>query len=235
MTIEERISAVRESIAAACARSGRQESEIKLIAVTKTRTPEEINKAISCGIKDIGENRVQELCEKIEFIDKSANIHLIGALQTNKVKYIIDKVCMIHSLDRISLAEEIEKQAQKRQISPVKVLIEVNIAGEETKSGVLLNNLPDFLDILTNFRYINPVGLMTVAPAWADETMQAHCFEQMRKLLIKGQAVFGKSFSELSMGMSRDYFSAIEHGATMVRIGTSIFGERDYNGYAKQG
>lgn len=234
MTIEERISAVRENISAACARSGRNEKDVKLIAVTKTRTPEEINRAIDCGIKDIGENRVQELCEKIDFINKNANIHLIGALQTNKVKFIIDKVCMIHSLDRVSLAEEIEKQAQKRQIQPVKVLVEVNIAAEETKSGVFINNLPDFLDILTNFRYINPVGLMTVAPAWADEDMQARYFEQMHELLFKGQAVFGEKFSELSMGMSRDYVSAIEHGATMIRIGTSIFGERNYNGYTKQ-
>lgn len=229
MTIEERISAVRENISSACARSGREEGDVKLIAVTKTRTPEEINRAIHFGITDIGENRVQELCEKIDFLDKSANIHLIGALQTNKVKSVLDKVTLIHSLDRISLAEEIEKQAQKKQISAVKVLVEVNIAQEETKSGVLLNNLPDFLDILTNFRYINPVGLMTVAPAWADEALQAKCFEQMQELLIKGQAVFGKSFSELSMGMSRDYVSAIEHGATMVRIGTAIFGERNYN------
>lgn len=235
MTIEERIENVRENIAAACARSKRNENDVKLIAVTKTRTPDEINRAINCGIGDIGENRVQEMCAKIDFLKKEVNIHLIGALQTNKVKSVLDKVCLIHSLDRVSLAEEIEKQAKKLQIPSVKVLIEVNIAGEETKSGIFINKLPDFLDILANFRYINPVGLMTVAPAWADETLQAECFEKMRELLAKGQSIFGSGFTELSMGMSRDYKSAIEHGATMIRLGSSIFGERDYNSYVKQG
>ncbi len=227
--ISERIERVKENIANACYGAGRKESEVTLIAVTKTRTVEEIKEAVACGIEHIGENRVNELNSKIPYLDEKLHYHLIGALQTNKVKQVLGKAELIHSLDRLSLAQEIEKQAQKLSLSPINVLVEVNIGQETTKSGVFANNLTDFLDILTNFRYINPVGLMTVAPADANEYRQEEYFEQMRELLEQGKRVFGQSFSELSMGMSRDYAMAIKHGATMVRIGTSIFGERNYN------
>lgn len=227
--IADRIKQVKENIANACISAGRKESEVTLIAVTKTRTVDEINEAVSCGIDHIGENRVNELNGKIPYLDKNIHLHLIGALQTNKVKQVLGKVELIHSLDRLSLAEEIEKQAQKLSLPPINVLVEVNIAGETTKSGVFANNLTDFLDILTNFRYINPIGLMTVAPAVATEYQQEEYFAQMREFLDVGKKKFGQGFSELSMGMSRDYTTAIKHGATMVRIGTSIFGERNYN------
>ncbi len=229
MTIGERYAIICDNISSACAECGRKTEDIRLIAVTKTRTAEEINEAISLGIKDIGENRVQELMSKYDALVSSASVHLIGQLQTNKVKYIIDKVTLVHSLDRIALAEQLDKEAQKKRKTPIDVLIEINIGAEESKSGISPHNLTDFLDNLTNFMYINPIGLMTVAPADADELAQNAYFEQMHELLIKGQSILGAKFKELSMGMSRDYIPAIKQGATMVRLGTALFGERNYN------
>jgi len=228
MTIKERLENINSNIASACARSGRSVEGVKLIAVTKTRTPKEINEAISLGIDTVGENRVQELLSKYDEIDKTASIHLIGQLQTNKVKYIIDKVSVIQSLDRISLADELEKECKKRNIKEIKTLIEVNIGQESTKSGIFASDLKEFLDKLMNLLYIKPIGLMTVAPADATEKEQMYYFEQMRALLDVGKAYYGEAFSELSMGMSRDYESAIKQGATMVRLGTALFGERFY-------
>ncbi len=227
MTIAENLQEVREKIDSACAMAGRK-NDVKLIAVTKTRTVDEINTAIELGVTDIGENRVQEVCDKFDKIKKS-NIHLIGQLQTNKVKYILDKVTLIHSLDRLSLAEQVDKLAQKNNLDPINTLIEINIGHEETKSGIFTDNLSEFLDILSNFRYINPMGLMTVAPATATEYELERYFDEMREALRLGQGVFGEKFCELSMGMSRDYVQAIKYGSTMVRIGTSIFGKRNYD------
>ena len=228
MTIEERLEETERKIRDACVKSGRKREDVKLIAVTKTRTPEEINTAIRWGITDIGENRVQELTEKYEVL-LPCKKHLIGQLQTNKVKYILEKVEMIHSLDRAALAEQIEKLAQKNNLAPVKTLIEINIGHEDTKSGILPENLSEHLDIFQNFRYIKVMGLMTVAPANANEEEQERYFETMRELLVRAQAVFGPECRELSMGMSRDYEAAIRQGSTMIRLGSAIFGERNYN------
>ncbi len=229
MTIEEKYCLVKDHVNDICNKYGRNKDDVKIIAVTKTRSVDEIHQATLAGAKIIGENRVQELLEKYDNIDKNVEKHLIGQLQTNKVKYIIDKVDLIHSLDRISLAEQINKTAEIRNLSPVNVLVEVNIGYETTKSGILPNKLTEYLDILTNFRYINPIGLMTVAPALATKEEQNRYFEQMYNLLNEGKKVFGNDFSQLSMGMSRDYETAIKHGATMIRLGTAIFGERNYN------
>lgn len=229
MTIQERYLQTRQHVSDLCFKYGRGSDDVKIIAVTKTRTIEEINQAIQVGANIIGENRVQELLEKYDFLDNNLEKHLIGQLQTNKVKYIIDKVNLIHSLDRISLAEQIEKVAKNKNLPPVNVLVEVNIGYETTKSGILPNKLTEYLDILTNFRYINPIGLMTVAPALANENEQNVYFEQMFNLLQEGKKIYGKDFCNLSMGMSRDYETAIKHGATMIRLGTAIFGERNYN------
>ncbi len=229
MTIQEKYKQTCQHVEMLCDKYGRNKDDVKIIAVTKTRTVDEINQAIISGAKIIGENRVQELLEKYDFLDSSVEKHLIGQLQTNKVKYIIDKVDLIHSLDRISLAEQIEKNAKNKNLKPINVLVEVNIGYETTKSGILPNNLTEYLDILTNFRYINPIGLMTVAPATATLDEQNVYFEQMFNLLQDGKKVFGDKFCNLSMGMSRDYETAIKHGATMIRLGTAIFGERNYN------
>ncbi len=229
MTIKERYQDACEKVEKACLQCGRNKDDVKIIAVTKTRTVDEINQIIDAGATIIGENRVQELLEKIDFLDESVEKHLIGQLQTNKVKHIIDKVSLIHSFDRISLAEQIEKTAKNKNLPPVNVLIEVNIGNETTKSGILADNLTEYLDILTNFRYINPMGLMTVAPATATVDEQNVYFEKMFNLLEEGKKQFGSGFCELSMGMSRDYETAIKHGATMIRLGTALFGERNYN------
>ena len=229
MTIQQRYNEIKDSVEKICDKCNRNSGEVKIIAVTKTRTADEINQVINAGAQIIGENRVQELLEKYDNIDKSAEIHLIGQLQTNKVKYIGNKVSLIHSLDRISLAEELNKFAQKNNLTAINALIEVNIGCEETKSGLLPDKLSEFLDNLTNFRYIKPMGLMTVAPLNSNEYEQNVYFEHMRNLLEIGKSKFGDGFSELSMGMSRDYSAAIKQGATMIRIGTALFGERNYN------
>lgn len=229
MTIKENYLNACENVEKLCLSCGRKATDVKIIAVTKTRSVDEINQVIEAGAEHIGENRVQELLLKYDDIDKRAHKHLIGQLQTNKVKAIIDKVELIHSLDRISLAEEIDKLAQKRNLKPVNVLVEVNIGKETTKSGILPDKLTEYLDILANFRYINPIGLMTVAPINATVDEQHVYFEQMFKLLQEGKMRFGNGFCELSMGMSRDYETAIKHGATMIRLGTALFGERNYN------
>ncbi len=229
MDMKDRCLFVKENVKRICEQSNRNFEDVKIIAVTKTFPVEPINEVINLGFFDIGENRVQEIVEKYDFLDERKRVHLIGQLQINKVKYILDKVELIHSLDRISLAEQIEKLASKNNLAPINVLVEVNIAGETTKSGILPNKLTEYLDILANFRYINPIGLMTVAPIDATEDEQNLYFEKMRLLLPQGQAVFGDKFKELSMGMSRDYEAAIRQGATMIRLGTAILGKRNYN------
>ena len=229
MSLQQRYSEICENVQRACDACGRSFDEVEIIAVTKTRSVQEINEAVALGIKTIGENRVQELLEKYEGLDPGVSVHLIGQLQTNNVKYIIGKVDMIHSLDRVSLAQQIDKTVQKTQMDPMKVLVEVNIGKEPTKSGVLPDKLSEYLDSLQNFRYIKPVGLMTVAPAQASELALEQYFAQMYQLLEQGKERFGNEFIQLSMGMSHDYEAAVRQGATMIRIGTALFGQRNYN------
>ena len=229
MNLRQRYFHICENVQKACDACGRAFDEVEIIAVTKTRTVQEINEAVALGIKTIGENRVQELLEKYENLDSRASVHLIGQLQTNKVKYIIGKVDMIHSLDRISLAQQLDKTVQKTGADPMRVLIEVNIGNEPTKSGVLPENLSEYLDSLQNFRYIKPIGLMTVAPAQASELELERYFARICQLLEQGKERFGSDFTQLSMGMSHDYEAAVRQGATMIRIGTALFGQRNYN------
>ena len=201
----------------------------RLLLATKTRTPEEINYAISLGVDLIGENRVQELCAKYDQINrKNVEIHFIGALQTNKVKNIIDKVDMIHSLDRLSLAKEIDRQAAK--IGKVmKVLCEINIGEEESKSGILLSEAPDFLMEISKFSNIQVCGLMAIPPIMKEISSQSKYFEKIMDLYIdiSAKKIDNISMSILSIGMSSDFDLAIEHGSTMVRIGTAAFGTRN--------
>lgn len=193
----------------------------EIIAATKTRTAEEIKIAISSGfISSCGENRVQELLAKYE---KNVVWDFIGRLQTNKVKYIIDKVRIIHSLDRLELAVEIDKQANK--ISKVQdCLIEINAGKEESKGGIILEDLPEFLDTLGNYKHINIIGLMAVVPKGLSEIMSRKIFDSIYTEFIKFSDT---NFRCLSMGMSDDYLSAVKSGANMVRLGRAIFGERD--------
>lgn len=227
--IKTNLERIRKDIVEAAQKVGRSPEEITLIAVSKTYPVEDIRVAHELGCMDFGENRVQELMSKIEEVEDPINWHLIGHLQTNKVKYIIGKVKLIHSLDRLSLAEEIERlSAKANRVTPV--LIEVNVAKEESKHGIYVEDVMDFMKMLSNFSHIKVEGLMTVAPFVENPEENRPIFKKLYDLSvdIQKQKFDNISINILSMGMSNDYKVAIEEGATMVRIGTAIFGERDY-------
>ena len=218
-----------ERISAAAEKAGRDPSEIRLMAVTKTVAPEKINEAIKSGCDLLGENRVQELLEKYESYDKSAEIHFIGRLQTNKVKYIVDKVTMIESVDSIKLAEEIEKRCSK--IGKIMdILLEVNIAGEESKGGFSPEEIPSVSEKIRDFPHLRLRGLMTIGRFGAEIEETRQYFEKMRHLLvdIKTKNIDNIYINILSMGMSGDYELAVSEGATIVRVGRGLFGERKY-------
>ncbi len=223
------IEEVLEKIKKAALKSGRNPDDIKLIAVTKNFDESWIIEAIDAGIKDLGENRVQELLGKYDNIDKECNWHLIGHLQTNKVKYIIDKVAMIHSLDSMELAEEIQKRAQKAG-RVMDVLVQVNVAEEETKFGISIDDTEAFIRRLSVLPNIKVKGLMTIAP-YSDNTDEVrYVFRDLYKKFIdiKQENIDNINMAFLSMGMSNDYETAIEEGANIVRVGTAIFGKRAY-------
>ena len=224
-----------------CAReAGREEAEIKIVPATKTVSAERINLLLDCGIDTIGENRVQELLEKYDALDKRFKIHFIGKLQTNKVKYIIDKVDMIQSVDTLRLCEEISKRA--KSIGRImEVLVEVNIGHEESKSGVMPEDVVDFVKEAARFDGIKIVGLMTIPPAKPADFQSSdgvsqkvyNCeayFKKVKELSldILNENVDNVIMRELSMGMSADYCEAVKCGATIVRPGRAIFGERIY-------
>lgn len=219
---------VEERVAAAAKRSGKSRSDITLIAVTKTRPPEMMNEAIRAGASDIGENKPQEVRDKYADVLK-ARWHLIGHLQTNKVKYVIDKCCMIHSVDSIRLMDEIERQAEIHDVS-MDILIQVNISGEETKSGIAPEELCALLLHAGELERVRVRGLMTIAPQCADAEVRGH-FTNMKRLFDETAEKSFKNVSMdyLSMGMSGDFEAAIECGSNMVRVGSAIFGARDYS------
>ncbi len=204
--------------------------KVKLIAVTKTHGIDIIEKAIELGVKDIGENKVQELTKKMEVLKDKVNYHMIGNLQSNKVKFIYNKVKLIHSLDRLSLAKEIEKRAGEDNIK-VNCLIQINIGDESTKGGIELRDTEKFVESLLEFEHIKIMGLMAIAPNTDDEKLLRTCFKNMfnMKEKIKSKGYKGLEMKYLSMGMSNDYEIAIEEGANMVRVGSKIFGVRNYN------
>jgi len=226
------IEEVRAKIARAAAKAGRKPEDIALMAVTKTMPAEAIAAAFDCGVTLFGENRVQELVEKFPQLDMTGrSAHIIGHLQTNKVKYIIDKADMIQSLDSLHLAKEIDRQAEKAG-KVMDVLIEVNVGEEESKSGVLRENLDGFIESLTEFHHIKVRGLMAIPPFEADKEKTRPYFAQILKLFvdISSKKSDNINMNILSMGMSSDFDIAIEEGSTMVRVGTSIFGKRNYAG-----
>lgn len=210
------------------AKSGRTNSKVEIIAVTKTVDVERIKEAIDLGLKNIGENRVQELVKKYDIIGNRANFHMIGHLQTNKVKYIIDKVSLIHSLDRLSLAEEIQKRASKLGII-VNALIQVNVAEEDSKFGLKVEEVIPFIKEIEEFNNIRIKGLMTVAPYEEDPEDVRWVFRDLRRLSedIAKLNLKNVEMKILSMGMTNDYKVAIEEGANMIRIGTGLFGKRN--------
>lgn len=220
---------VLEKLEIAAEKSGRDKKEITLLAATKTVDPDTINYAIEKGITHIGENRVQELLSKHSLL-KPAHSHFIGHLQTNKVKDIIDKVEMIESVDSLKLANEISKQALKRGIT-MDVLLEVNIGGEESKSGFTPEEVEKAVEEVSKLPAIRVKGLMAIPPASDLPEESRKYFRKMYKLFIdiQGKTIDNSNMSVLSMGMSNDFDIAAQEGATLVRVGTSLFGRRIYN------
>ncbi len=228
--VKENLMEVESRVQAACKRAGRPREDVLLIAVSKTKPVELIREIMETGTKDFGENKVQEMCNKIEEIKEPLNWHLIGHLQRNKVKYIVDKACLIHSVDSIRLAEEIQKEAVKKGVSKVPVLIEVNMAQEESKDGISASETEELVREIAKLPNLQIRGLMTIAPFVDDPEENRVHFQAMRKLRdqLKAMNIPGVEMTELSMGMTNDFEVAIEEGATMIRVGTAIFGERNY-------
>ena len=228
--LKENLEAVKNNIAQACKKAGRNVDDVTLIAVSKTKPLSMIQEVYDFNIRNFGENKVQEIMDKYDHMPKDTLWHMIGHLQRNKVKYIIDKVCMIHSVDSLRLAEEISKEAVKKQVT-VSILIEVNVANESTKFGLAKEETIALVKEIATLPNIIIKGLMTVAPYVDDPEENRQIFRSLKQLFIdiNKENIDNVIMSELSMGMTNDYMIAIEEGATMVRVGTGIFGERNYN------
>ncbi len=228
--IKENINYVEQIIDKACNESGRNRSEVTLIAVSKTKPVEMLQEAYETGCRDFGENKVQELVDKYEVMPKDIRWHMIGHLQRNKVKYIVDKVYLIHSIDSLRLAEEISKEAVKKNVN-VNVLIEVNAAGEETKFGTTTEEAKQLVRDVAKLPNVYIKGLMTIAPMVDEAEENRQFFKQLKKLSvdIAAENIDNVSMEVLSMGMTGDYSVAVSEGATLVRVGTGIFGERNYS------
>ncbi len=203
---------------------------VTLIAVSKTKSSSDIKALYDIGVRDFGENKVQELCDKYDELPKDIKWHLIGHLQTNKVKYIVDKVYLIHSVDSIHLAQQIENECEKKNVD-VNILVQVNVAKEDTKFGLMAEDVMSMIESISKLPHIHIKGLMTIAPFVEDAEENRKVFSDLKKLSvdIRNKNIDNVSMDVLSMGMSGDYRVAIEEGSTMVRVGTSIFGERNYN------
>ena len=227
--VRENLRSVEEKITAAAEKNGRKRSDILLVAVTKTHPVELMNEAISAGVTDVGENKPQEVRDKFDLV-LPAKWHLIGHLQTNKVKYVVGKCCLIHSVDSVKLMDEIDLHAQKCGIVQ-DILIQVNISGEESKSGIAPKELDELLLHASYLHNIKVRGLMTIAPKTDDSITNKLHFDNMHKLFIDTRAkkYDNVNMEYLSMGMSGDYELAIECGANIVRVGSAIFGARNYN------
>lgn len=228
--LEKNLREVEERIQKACERCGRKREEVTLIAVSKTHPVSMIEEAYQLGIRVFGENKVQELCEKEAVLPKDIKWHMIGHLQRNKVKQVIGKACLIHSVDSVRLADTIEAEAAKKGIIS-DILLEVNMAREESKYGLMPEEVMDFVENFSNYRHIRVQGLMTIAPNVENAEENRPYFKKLHKLSvdIRDKKVNNVNVSILSMGMTNDYEIAIEEGATMVRVGTGIFGRRDYD------
>jgi pyridoxal phosphate enzyme (YggS family) len=228
MAVEENIRRVREVIAVAAGRSGRSPADVRLMAVTKTVDDDRIAAAVRAHVDIIGENYVQEAKRKLETMGKACEWHLIGRLQTNKAKYAVRLFDMIHSVDRLELAAEIDRRAREAGLV-MKVLIEINVAGEATKSGVPIADAVELVRAVAPLPNLSVRGLMTMPP-WFDDPEEARpCFRALRELRdrIEAEGIPRVEMRELSMGMTGDYGVAVEEGATIVRVGRGIFGERE--------
>lgn len=228
--LKENYRAVKENIQKACEKVGRNPEEVTLIAVSKTKPLSDIEEVMETGCIDFGENKVQEMCDKEEKVSKPVNWHLIGHLQTNKVKYIVDKAALIHSVDSVKLAFCIDKEAAKKNVT-VPILVQVNIADEDTKFGLKKEETLAVIEEVSKFSNVKIKGLMTIAPFVENPEENRIHFQNLRQLFvdIKDKTIDNVDMEILSMGMTGDYQVAVEEGATMVRVGTGIFGVRNYN------
>lgn len=228
--IRENLAEVRNNIVKACEKVGRDPSEVTLLAVSKTKPVEMIREAMAAGQRAFGENYVQEIEEKYAVLGDNADWHMIGHLQRNKVKYIIGKVSLIHSVDSLRLAEQIQKEAEKHSLT-VRVLLEVNVANEESKWGFTPDETVEAVKAVAAMQNVHVCGLMTSAPMTEDAESNRVYFRQLRKLFddIRAMNIENVDMQVLSMGMTGDYIVAVEEGSTLVRVGTGIFGARDYS------
>lgn len=229
--LKENLETVEKNIETACQKAGRSRDEVTLIAVSKTKPVEMLQEIYEEGIRDFGENKVQELCDKIEKMPQDIKWHMIGHLQRNKVKYIVgNNVALIHSVDSYRLAEEINIHAKKKNLI-VPILVEVNIAEEESKFGISADDAIQLVEDIASLENVQIKGLMTIAPYVVDSEENRPYFRKIKQLSvdITNKNIDNVSMEILSMGMTGDYMVAIEEGATMVRVGTGIFGERNYN------
>ncbi|WP_162288514.1 YggS family pyridoxal phosphate-dependent enzyme [Tissierella sp. P1] len=229
MSIQGNIIMIEENIEKALKKSGREGEKVELIAVTKTIDIDRINETIRVGISNIGENKVQELEKKYDLIGDTVNYHMIGHLQTNKVKNIIGKTKLIHSLDRLSLAKELDKRSKNSDII-TDVLVQVNVAEEESKFGLKVEEVLYFIEEILDLKNIKVRGLMTIAPNTTDEILLRKVFRTLYNLKenIINKNYENLSMDYLSMGMTNDYELAIEEGSNMIRVGSAIFGKRNY-------
>lgn len=220
---------IREQVETTARNCGRNPRDITLIAVSKTKPLSDIEELIQIGVDDFGENKVQELCDKYENVSKPVSFHLIGHLQTNKVKYVVDKACLIHSVDTVKLAKEIQKEAFKKQVT-TQILIEVNVAEEESKFGLHVDEVIPFIEEISSYPNVHINGLMTIAPFVENPEENRNYFRTLKQLSLDiiSKNIDNVDMNVLSMGMTNDYKVAIEEGATMVRVGTAIFGARNY-------
>lgn len=228
--IAENLAVVEENIKSACERSGRSTGEVTLISVSKTKPIEMIQEAYDLGKREFGENKAQEMKEKYETLPKDIKWHFIGHLQTNKVKYIVGRACLIHSVDSFHLAQAIEKESAKKDVVS-RILVEVNVAQEESKFGLKLEETLDLVQQIAKLPHVHIQGLMTIAPFVDNPEENREVFRKLRQLSVDigGKNIDNVSMGVLSMGMTGDYQVAIEEGATYVRVGTGIFGERNYH------
>ena len=226
-SIQEHIKEVERKIEEACARGNRNREDITLIAVSKTKPLEDLIEAYEAGCRDFGENKVQEILEKAPKMPPDARFHMIGHLQKNKVRQVIDKAVLIHSVDTVGLAEQIEKEAVKRDLD-VSILLEVNVAGEESKFGFAPEEVEEAAREIAKYPHVHIQGLMTIAPFVENSEENRGVFKKLYELYVdmKRKNIDNVTMNVLSMGMTGDYQTAIEEGATMVRVGTGIFGTR---------
>ena len=219
--LKDNLNDVESRVLKACERAGRDRKDVTLIAVSKTKPASMIEEFYGLGVRDFGENKVQEMCDKMEILPKDIRWHMIGHLQTNKVKYIVGKVYMIHSVDTLHLAEAISKEAVKKGVN-VRITVEINVGEEASKFGEGLDKASDLVNSIRLLPNLSVVGLMCIAPFVEDAELNREHFKNLKNMASS------LGLSELSMGMSGDFEVAIEEGSTYVRVGTSLFGKRDY-------